>query len=86
MKVGLLYGILQGNLIKIVIGFFISEVVVQVVLFGIQELGYKDVFVKNVFSGYLFFFIEFEIGIKKLFIFLLMNENFGFVVLLQSYD
>jgi hypothetical protein len=86
MKAGPLYGILQGNLIKIVTGPFTSEAAAQAVLPGIQELGYKDAFVKNVPSGYLLPLTEFETGTKKPLIPLSMNENPGSAAPPQSYD
>ncbi|MCR9102910.1 MAG: hypothetical protein NXI25_23360 [bacterium] len=86
MKAGPLYGILQGNLIKIVTGPFTSEAAAQAVLPGIRELGYKDAFVKNVPSGYLLPLTEFETGTKKPLIPLAMNESAGSAAQPQSYD
>lgn len=86
MKAGPLYGILQGNLIKIVTGPFTSEAAAQAVLPGIRDLGYKDAFVKNVPSGYLLPLTEFETGTKKPLIPLSMNENPGSAAPPQSYD
>lgn len=75
MKAGPLYGILQGNLIKIVTGPFTSEAAAEAVLPGVRELGYKDAFIKNVQSGYLLPLTEFETGVKKPLIPLVMNQQ-----------
>lgn len=77
MKAGPLYGILKGNLIKIVTGPFTSEAAAQAALPAIRNLGYQDAFVKTVSSTYLIPLNAFETGVKKPLIPIAMDDGYG---------
>ncbi|NRA49436.1 MAG: hypothetical protein HRU12_09920 [Phaeodactylibacter sp.] len=86
MKAGPLFGILEGNLVKVATGPFTSEAAAQGVLSGIRDLGYKDAFVKTVPNDLLIPLTEFETGIKKPLIPLSMNEGVPPPQQPQSYE
>lgn len=64
MKAGPIYGILNGNTVKIVTGPFTSTEAAKAALPAVRELGYKDAFVKNLSSTYLVPLTEFETGVR----------------------
>ena len=65
MKAGDLYGILSGNLIKIVTGPYSSLDAAKADQDRIRKLGYKDAFAKTANSVYLHRLTEFETGVKQ---------------------
>ena len=65
MKAGDLYGILSGNLIKIVTGPYNSLEAAKADQARIRKLGYKDAFAKTANSVYLHRLTEFETGVKE---------------------
>ncbi|MCB0598898.1 MAG: SPOR domain-containing protein [Lewinellaceae bacterium] len=65
MKVGEIYGILSGNLIKIVTGPYASLEAAKGDQSRIRNLGYKDAFAKAANTAYLIRLTEFETGVKQ---------------------
>jgi len=65
MQAGPLYGILKGNLIKIVTGPYANRREAKAALPDIQQMGYSDAFVKTISSAYLLPLGEFETGVKE---------------------
>ena len=77
MEAGQLYGIPEGNLLKIVTGPYANTDVAQKDLGRVRKLGYKDAFVKTANSIQLIPLTEFETGLKKPLIPLGLNESAG---------
>lgn len=65
MKAGELFGILSGNLIKIVTGPYNSLDAAKEDQKRIRKMGYKDAFAKTTNSVYLHALSEFETGVKQ---------------------
>lgn len=65
MKAGGLYGILSGNLIKVVIGPYNSLDAAKNDLSRVRSMGYKDAFAKTVNSVILHRLTDFETGVKQ---------------------
>ncbi|TXB61674.1 SPOR domain-containing protein [Phaeodactylibacter luteus] len=72
---GPLFGILNGNLIKVATGPFTSEEAAKRALPAIRGLGYRDAFVKTVSSSSLLPLTSFETGVKKPLIPIAMEEE-----------
>jgi hypothetical protein len=64
-RVGNLFAILNGSLVKIVTGPYASSGEAQQALRQVKSLGYEDAFVKNVNAEYLHPVTTFETGVKK---------------------
>lgn len=65
MKVGGLYGIMSGNLIKVVAGPYNSLDAAKNDQDRIRKMGYKDAFAKTVNNAILHRLTEFETGVKE---------------------
>jgi hypothetical protein len=64
-QAGELFAILNGDLIKVVTGPYVTAGEAKTALSNVKSMGYKDAFVKSIPAAYLIPITQFETGIKE---------------------